>query len=159
MNPESLIETLKKPIEAIPGEFVPLWFLLSFVLIISLIVILNKIVFKPFQSLLEEREREIEGAKLKASQLKKEAENLLEKYHAQRAEVIATLIHEQTEIVKRAREEEMAILEEGTKEAKRIINESKQEIQETIARTKADLEKEIPIIVDEILKKLVSPRG
>jgi F0F1-type ATP synthase membrane subunit b/b' len=53
----------------------------------------------------------------------------------------------------------MAILDEGMKEAKRIISKSKQEIKETIAHTKADLEKEIPLIVDEILKKLVTTRG
>jgi F-type H+-transporting ATPase subunit b len=54
--------------------------IIQLIIVLSLMVILTQILFKPFLRVLQERRNRIEGAEKKAKDLQQQAEELIERY-------------------------------------------------------------------------------
>jgi F-type H+-transporting ATPase subunit b len=101
---------------------------IQIVLFLFLWFVLNRLLFKPFLKLLEERERKTEGLKSEASALAAEAEKLKREYEIQ---------------VARAREEAAAVKESIVNEARqtkeRILSQVREETAERLAKVREEV--------------------
>jgi F-type H+-transporting ATPase subunit b len=113
--------------------------LFTFVVFITVIVILGTFAWKPLLQLLNERERTIHDALVDAKREREEADKLLAQYREQ---------------IERAREEATSIVEEGKRDAEaarqRIHTEARQEADQMIERAR----REIQLATDAAVKEL-----
>lgn len=113
--------------------------IIQLVIVLSLMGILTRMVFKPFINVLQERKNRIEGTEQKAKDLQQQADELIERYREAIAAAQAQGASIRDEIRKTSMTEEMAILEKAMGEANRLIHEVKGRIAEESRTARVDL--------------------
>jgi F-type H+-transporting ATPase subunit b len=121
-------------------DLIPNWTLIiQLVIVLSLMGILTRMVFKPFINVLQERKNRIEGTEQKAKDLQQQADELIERYREAITAAQAQGASIRDEIRKTSMMEEMAILEKAMGEANRLIQEVKGRITEESRTARVDL--------------------
>ncbi len=117
--------------------------------------LINKFLFQPLLSLMEEREAELRGIysesealKEKANSILKEVEELLNRAKEEAKAKIDSA-------VKEAREERERIISEAQKLASQKVEKAKEEIWKSFEEEKGKLEREAEKIAQEIVKKIL----
>jgi F-type H+-transporting ATPase subunit b len=100
-------------------------------LFIFLMIVLNKIFFKPFLRFLEERQAKIEGDEREAARLQEEAER-------RRLQFEEGLNKGQL----RALGEKGSIVDAGSREGKSFVDKAQQDVDEELPRIKAQIDQE-----------------
>jgi F-type H+-transporting ATPase subunit b len=113
--------------------------IIQLVIVLSLMGILTRMVFKPFINVLQERKNRIEGTEQKAKDLQQQADELIERYREAITAAQAQGASIRDEIRKTSTVEEMAILEKAMGEANRLIQEVKGRITEESRTARVDL--------------------
>jgi F-type H+-transporting ATPase subunit b len=113
--------------------------IIQLVIVLSLMGILTRMVFKPFMNVLQERKNRIEGTEQKAKDLQQQADELIERYREAITAAQAQGASIRDEIRKTSMVEEMAILEKAMGEANRLIQEVKGRIAEESRTARVDL--------------------
>jgi F-type H+-transporting ATPase subunit b len=124
-------------------------------IVLSLVVILSQIVFKPFLGILQERKDRVKRAEEKARDLQHRSEELMERYresisaaHAQGATI-------REKIRKESLAKEMEILQKAMEEANRLIQEIKMRITDEMETARAGLQSQAQNLSREIAKKVL----
>ena len=113
--------------------------IIQLAVVLSLMVILSQVAFKPFLNLLQARRERIEGAEERAREIEQRAEKLIERYREAifAAQAQGATIRE--EIRQESLAKEMGILQKAMEEANQIIKEIKMKIAEEAGLARAEL--------------------
>lgn len=127
-------------------------------IVLTLMVVLSHVVFKPFLHLLDERKERVEGAEKRAKELRQRTDELMERYREaiSAAQAEGTMIGE--EIRKESLAKEMEILQKAMEEANRIIQEMKLMISEEASLARAGLRLHAQNLSREIAEKILGRR-
>jgi F-type H+-transporting ATPase subunit b len=137
-------------------DLIPNWTLIiQLVIVLSLMGILTRMVFKPFINVLQERKNRIEGTEQKAKDLQQQANELIERYREAITAAQAQGASIRDEIRKTSMMEEMAILEKAMGEANRLIQEVKGRITEESRTARVDLRFLAQNLSREITEKIL----
>lgn len=98
------------------------------ILFVLLLLVLNKVLFKPYLALLDNRERRTSGAQHDSVDLEREGAHLRAQYEEKIAQGQATAGDERERILQAAREEREKILGQARQEAEQHLAHARQEI-------------------------------
>jgi len=127
-------------------------------IVLSLMVVLSQLVFKPFLNLLRERRERVEGAEKRARELQQKTGELIERYREaiSAAQAEGTMIRE--EIRKESLAKELEVLQKAMEDANRIIQEMKLRIGEEASLARAGLRLHAQNLSLEIAEKILGRR-
>ncbi len=117
---------------------------------------LARFVFRPFQTLLEEREHRTAGMKVEADQLLEESERLRLQYEERIARAKAEGNSIKEEIRQEAMEAGERILTEAQEAATRYIQSARQQIQEEMEKSRVLAQQEAEAIAKEMAEKILA---
>jgi F0F1-type ATP synthase membrane subunit b/b' len=124
-------------------------------IVLSLMVILSQVVFKPFLSILQERKNRVERAEKGATEFQQRTEELMENYREAiaAAQVQAAAIREEIRKVSLAKE--MEILQKAVEEANRLIQAMKRKINVETETARAGLQFQAQNLSQKIAEKIL----
>ena len=129
--------------------------IIQLAVVLSLMVILSQIAFKPFLSLLQARKERIEGAEKRARDLQQQAEKLIERYREAISAAQAQGATIREEIRQESLAKEMEILQQAMEEANRVIKEMKMKIAEETGLARRDLRLQAQNLSREITARIL----
>jgi len=124
-------------------------------IVLSLMVILSQVFFKPFLGILQERKNRVERAEKGARELHQRTEELMERYREAIAAAQAQGATIREEIRKESLAQEMEILQKAMEEANRLIQEMKMKISEEMGAARAGLQFQAQNLSHEIAEKIL----
>ena len=124
-------------------------------IVLSLVVILSQIVFKPFLGILQERKDRIKRAEEQARDLQHRSEELMERYRESISSAHAQGAAIREKIRKESQAKEMEILQKAMEEANRSIQEMKKRISDEMEGARAGLQLQAQNLSREIAKKIL----
>ncbi len=129
--------------------------IIQLAVVLSLMVILSQIAFKPFLSLLQARKERIEGAEKRARELQQQAEKLIERYREAISAAQAQGATIREEIRQESLAKEMEILQQAMEEANQVIKEMKMKIAEETGLARRDLRLQAQNLSREITARIL----
>ncbi len=124
-------------------------------IVLSLMVILSQMVFKPFLGILQERKDQVKRAQERIRDLQDRSEELMERYreaisaaHAQGAAI-------REKIRKESLAKEMEILQKAMEEANRLIQEMRMKISREMEAARTGLQFQAQNLSREIAEKIL----
>lgn len=129
--------------------------IIQLAVVLSLMVILSQIAFKPFLSLLQARKERIEGAEKRARDLQQQAEKLIERYREAISAAQAQGATIREEIRQESLAKEMEILQQAMEEANQVIKEMKMKIAEETKLARRDLRLQAQNLSREITARIL----
>jgi len=129
--------------------------IIQLAVVLSLMVILSQIAFKPFLSLLQARKERIEGAEKRARELQQQAEELIERYREAISAAQAQGATIREEIRQESLAKEMEILQQAMEEANQVIKEIKMKIAEETGLARRDLRLQAQNLSREITARIL----
>jgi F-type H+-transporting ATPase subunit b len=129
--------------------------IIQLAVVLTLMVVLTRILFKPFLQVLEERRNRIEGAEKRARDLQQEADRLIERYREAIAAGQAQGAGIRDEIRKTSLTEEAEILRKAMEESARLIREMKARIAADAQSAREDLRLQARNLSREITAKVL----
>ncbi|MDO8955411.1 MAG: ATP synthase F0 subunit B [Deltaproteobacteria bacterium] len=129
--------------------------IIQLAVVLSLMVILSQIAFKPFLSLLQARKERIEGAEKRARELQQQAEELIERYREAISAAQAQGATIREEIRQESLAKEMEILQQAMEEANQVIKEMKMKIAEETGLARRDLRLQAQNLSREITARIL----
>jgi F-type H+-transporting ATPase subunit b len=124
-------------------------------IVLSLVVILSQIVFKPFLATLQERKERVKRAEEQARNLQQRAQELMEHYRESIAAAQAQGATIRDRIRKESLAKEMEILQKAMEEANRMIQEIKVRITGEMEAARADLQSRAQNLSREIAARIL----
>jgi F-type H+-transporting ATPase subunit b len=128
------------------------------VLFIFLLLVLNKILFQPYLTLLADRERRTSGAQHDSVDLEHEGARLRAQYEEKIAQGQATALAEREGILQVAREEREKILGQARQEAAQHLEHARQEIAAALQAERRLAAAEAATIAADIASKVLGRR-
>jgi F-type H+-transporting ATPase subunit b len=129
--------------------------IIQLAVVLSLMVILSQIAFKPFLNILRAREERIEGAETRAREIERKAEELMEKYREAISAAQAQGASIREELRQESLAKEMAVLHKAMEEGNQIIQEMKLKIAEEIGSARAELLMQAQNLSREITSRIL----
>jgi F-type H+-transporting ATPase subunit b len=123
-------------------------------IVLSLMVILTKIVFRPFLSILQERRDQVEGAQKRARELQKRTAEFMERHREAIFEAQAQAEKTREKIRQESLAQEMEILKKSVEEANRLIQEMKMKIDQETEMARDSLRIQAQNLSREIAEKV-----
>jgi F0F1-type ATP synthase membrane subunit b/b' len=124
-------------------------------IVLSLVVILSQIVFKPFLGILQERKDRVKRAEEQARDLQHRSEELMERYRGSIAAAHAQGATIREKIRKESLAKEMEILQRAMEEANRLIQEIKMRIRDEMETARAGLQSQAQNLSREIAERIL----
>jgi len=124
-------------------------------IVLSLVVILSQIVFKPFLATLQERKDRVKKAEEQARDLQHRAQELMERYRGSIAAAQAQGATIRDKIRKESLAREMEILQKATQEANRVILEIKARITDEVGAARSGLQSRAQNLSREIAERIL----
>jgi F-type H+-transporting ATPase subunit b len=125
------------------------------VLFLVLWVILSKVLFRPYMSLLEERERKTTGAEHDLSELEHEAARLRAQYEEKIAQAQATGNAAKEAILQEARQQREGVLSQARQEAMSILEGVRRELANQMQKERQLAAAEVRAIAQEMATKVL----
>ena len=132
--------------------------LLQMLLFVILWVILAKLLFQPYVSLLEERERRTEGAQEESSVLEEEGERLRVRYEESIAKARAAGAMAKEQILQAVREQREQLLNRAREEALEHLERTRRDIRNELSRQRETAAREAEIIAQDMVEKVLGRR-
>lgn len=129
--------------------------ILQFVNFMVLLVILNKLLYRPLLGILQQRREAIDGSHEKAQSLQGEIEDKMARYQAQLSEAKTAASLERSNLKKTALSEESAILGEAQKRAATRLQVIKDQVGEEAAEAGKTLKAEAQSLAGQIATKVL----
>ena len=123
-------------------------------IVLSLMVILTKIVFRPFLGILQERRDRVEGAQKRARELQKRTAELMERHREAIFEAQGQAETTREKIRQESLAQEMEILRKSVEEANRLIQEMKMKIDQETEMARDSLRIQAQNLSREIAEKV-----
>ena len=124
-------------------------------LFLTLMLILNRLVFRPMVALLEEREKRIKEPGADAKGMEAEIERMRLLYEATLNETKLKAIEERNRLRKEGADKEQEIIKEAYKAAEETISEVKGKIEKDLASAREILRKEAESLSSNVAVKLL----
>ena len=124
-------------------------------IVLTLVVILSQIVFKPFLSILQERKDRVKRAEEQARDLQHRSEELMERYRGSIAAAHAQGATIREKIRKESLAKEMEVLQKATEEANRMIEEIKAGITDEMEAARVGLHSRAQDLSREIAERIL----
>jgi F-type H+-transporting ATPase subunit b len=128
---------------------------LQFVNFIILLVVLNKLLYKPLSKIMAERREKIEGDRARAKNLQADIDEKMERYQQQLSEAKAHANSERNQLKKLASEEEAAMLTEAHGKASIRLQAIKQQVAVEADEASKTLRKEAKSLAGQIATKIL----
>ncbi len=129
--------------------------IIQLAVVLSLMVILSQVAFKPFLNLLQARRERIEGAEARAREIEQRAEELIERHR----EAILAAQAQGASIREDLRQEgmakEMEIMQKASEEANQVIQEMKMKIAEETESARGELRLQAQNLSREIAARIL----
>jgi F-type H+-transporting ATPase subunit b len=132
-----------------------IWQILLFLLLWA---ILNKVLFRPYLTLLDERERQTAGAHDESFALEHDGEQLRVQYEQAIAKEVAAGNTVKESIIQEARQQREALLSHGREEAARILEQARLDIQNQLAREHELAMRESEAVAQDMVQKILGRR-
>jgi len=129
--------------------------IIQLAIVLTLMVILSQIFFKPFLGILQERKNRVERDENGAREFQQRTEELMERYREAIAAAQAQGAAIREEIRKESLAKEMEILGKAMKEANRLIQEMKMKISEEMGAARVGLQFQAQNLSHEIAEKVL----
>ncbi len=129
--------------------------IIQLAVVLSLMVILSQVAFKPFLTLLEARRERIEGAEARTREIEQRAEKLIEQYREALSAAQAQGATIREELRRESLAKEMEILQKAMEEATQIIKEMKIKIAEETGLARAQLRLQAQNLSREIAARIL----
>jgi F-type H+-transporting ATPase subunit b len=124
-------------------------------IVLSLMVILSQVAFKPFLSILQERKNRVEKAEKAAREFQLRMEELMEHYRKAIAAAQVQAVSLREEIRKESLSRETEILQKAMEEANRLIQEMKRKIDVEMESARSGLQVQAQNLSREIAEKIL----
>jgi len=124
-------------------------------IVLSLVIILSQIVFKPFLGILQERKDRVRRAEERGRDLQHRSEELMEHYRESMAAAHAQGATIREKIRKESVAKEMEILQKAMEEANRVIQEIKKRINDEMETARAGLQSQAQNLSREIAERIL----
>ena len=128
---------------------------LQFVNFIILLIVLNKLLYKPLTKIMVERRAKIEGDHARAKDLQADIDEKMARYQQQLSEAKALANAERNQLKKLASEEEAAMLAEAHGKATTRLHEIKNQVAGEAAEASKTLQKEAKSLAGQIATKIL----
>lgn len=132
--------------------------LLQMLLFVILWVVLTKVLFQPYVSLLEERERKTEGAQEESFALEEEGERLRVLYEEGIAKARAAGVAAKEAILQEVRQQREHLLNRARAEALEGLERARLEIRNQLSREREIAIREADIIAQDMAEKVLGRR-
>ncbi len=128
---------------------------LQFVNFIILLIVLNKLLYKPLTKIMAERREKIEGSHARAKNLQADIDEKMERYQQQLNEAKALANAERAKLKKAASEEEATMLAEAHEKATKRLQAIKDQVAAEAAEASKTLRKEAKSLAGQIATKIL----
>jgi F-type H+-transporting ATPase subunit b len=125
------------------------------VIFLVLWLILSKVLFRPYLSLLEERERRTSGAQHDSTALENEGARLRAQYEEQIAQAQAAGYAAKEAILQEARQQREKILAQFREEALRMLEDVRREVEGQMQKERQLAATEVRVIAQEMASKIL----
>jgi len=125
------------------------------VLFLGLSVILNKVLFRPYLNLLEERERKTTGAQHDSTDLEREGARLRAQYEEKIAQAQAAGYATKEVIVQEARQQREKLLTQARDEATSMLAAVRQEVETQLQKEQQLIAAEVKTVAREMASKIL----
>ena len=136
-------------------DFSVVWQILLF---LGLWLIVSRVLFRPYMTLLEEREQKTTGADDSAYHLEHEAERLRAQYEDAITEATAAGNATKEAIVQQARQQREALLSSAREQAAGILERVRQEVQRQLAQERELAIREAHAVAHDMASKILGRR-
>lgn len=120
-----------------------------------LIVILNKILYKPILKILEEREQRINGQQQQAKKILEDGQSIVAEYNQKLYNAKIDAMNTKNAARNQASEQANAIIDESRKKAEEVIGQMQQQMAKEMAQAKKDLEPELGVMAATIAQQVL----
>ncbi|MBI5440786.1 MAG: ATP synthase F0 subunit B [Deltaproteobacteria bacterium] len=128
---------------------------IQLVIVLTVMVLLNQILFKPVLRILEERKARTEGRRKAAGELDGRSEAMWSDYQKRLQEARAQADRSRSEFVRQAEEERQRITEEAAGEAEKAVSAVRARIRAEAADARKLLEAEAKRLADSAAQKIL----
>jgi len=128
---------------------------LQFLNFIILLIILNKLLYRPLMKIINERRATIEGSHAKANELETEIDEKMRRYQQQLDDAKTLATEERNKLKKAAAEEESKILSEAHGKATAQLQIIKEQVAEEADKASIALKKEAQTLAGQIATKVL----
>lgn len=128
---------------------------LQFLNFVILLIILNKLLYRPLQKVMAERREKIEGSHAKAKDLESSIEDKMKRYQQQLNEAKSLANDERIKLKKAASEEETKILSEANGKATSQLQTIKQQVADEAEKAGQVLKNEAESLAGQIATKIL----
>ncbi len=132
--------------------------LFQIIVFLSLWFVLNKLLFRPFLALIEERERRTEGVKSEAASLTNEGARLRAEYQEKIEQARDEGYRVKESLLQEARHERERILSRAREEAATMLEKAKEEIRREMQKERDLSAREAENIAQEMAQKVLGRR-
>lgn len=132
--------------------------LLQMLLFVFLWIVLSRVLFRPYLSLLEERERKTEGAEEESSSLEQEGERLRALYEEGIAKARAVGTAAKEAILQEVRQQREEALNRAREEAFKSLEQVRLDIRNEVSRERENISREAEVIAQEMVGKVLGRR-
>ena len=120
-----------------------------------LIVILNKILYKPILKILDEREQRINGQQQQAKKILEDGQAIVAEYNQKLYNAKIDAMNTKNTARNQASEQANAIIDDSRKKAEDIIGQMQQQMANEMAQAKKDLEPELSVMAATIAQQIL----
>ncbi|MEA2101895.1 MAG: ATP synthase F0 subunit B [Thermodesulfobacteriota bacterium] len=120
-----------------------------------LMIVLNKILYKPILGVLDERDEKIEGSHERAKELDSDGELIMENYNNKIYEAKIEAMSAKKLVQKDASTEASKIIAEASDRAETIILDVRREMELEVVKARKDLEPEVKNVAGTIAQRVV----
>jgi F-type H+-transporting ATPase subunit b len=125
------------------------------ILFVVLWMILSKVLFKPYMSLLDERELKTTGAQHDSADLEHEGAKLKRQYEDKIAQAEAAAYAAKDAILQDARQQRETILSQAREEASKALEQVRRDVTSALEREKQLANDEVATLAQEIVTKVL----
>ena len=120
-----------------------------------LLIILNKILYKPILKILEEREQRIDGQQQQAKKITEDGQVLESDYNKKLYNAKIEAMNTKNAARSAASEQANGIIDASRKKAEEIINQMQQQMVSELAQAKKELEPELSVMSATIAQQIL----
>ena len=131
------------------------WLIMQLAVVLSLMVILSQVAFKPFLKTMQARKERIKKAEKRAGELQQQVEKLIERYREAISAAQAQGASIREEIRQESLAKEMEILQKAMAEATQVIEDMKKKIAEETGLARKDLRIQARNLSREIAERVL----
>ena len=128
---------------------------IQFVVVLVLMFVFKRLVFDPYLTTLDERDRKTVGTRTEADALRAEAEALVERYEASLADARATAVEAKRVLRAEGVDEKDRSLSAARKEATKTVEAAQTAIAAQVASERDEMDAQVDVLATMVVEKVI----